>query len=310
MTIVQLEYVVAVDTYRNFSLAAEKCFVTQPTLSMQIQKLEDQLGVILFDRQKKPVIPTLIGTQLIEQARTIINESRKIKNLIAQYKGEVAGELRLGIIPTVAPYLLPLFLPDFLNSFPAIQLVIEELTTEEILVRLNKDLLDIGILATPIANEKYNELPLYQEKMLAYVSPLHRYNGNPEVDLSQVKENEVWLLSQGHCFRSQALQLCNQFNTGNHQHHFVFESGSIETIIKILQHHSGLTIVPETAALYMSAEQKLGLKPIKGSSPGRQISIISRRTFLKQNTVTALAQCIDKNLPKAIKDNQLNVLPI
>ncbi len=309
MTITQLEYIVAVDTYKSFSLAAEKCFVTQPTLSMQIQKLEDQLGVVLFDRQKKPIMTTAIGVQIIEQARTVISESKKIKGLIAQFKGEVAGDLHVGIIPTVAPYLLPLFLPDFLSSFPGINLVIEELTTDEILNRLNKDLLDIGILATPLNQANYSELPLYQEKMLAYISPLHPYSNKTEVDLSQVKENEVWLLSKGHCFRSQALQLCEQFNNGE-AHHFVFESGSIETIIKILQQHKGLTIVPETAALFMDNEQKKQLKSIKGHEPGRQISIISRRTFLKQNTISALADCINKNLPEHIKKNQLQVLPI
>lgn len=310
MTITQLEYIAAVDTYKSFSLAADKCFVTQPTLSMQIQKLEDQLGVLLFDRQKKPILTTAIGIQVIEQARTIINESKKIKSLISQFKGDVSGDLHLGIIPTVAPYLLPLFLPDFLASFPSVNLVVEELSTEEILNRLNKDLLDIGILATPIAHAKYEELPLYQEKMLAYTSPLHPFSDKNEVDLSTVKENEVWLLSKGHCFRDQALQLCAQLNNPDLPHHFVFESGSLETIIKILHHHSGLTIVPETAALFMDEKQQKQLKKIMGTEPGRQISIISRRSFLQQSTVAALSNCIQKNLPEHIRNNKLEILPV
>ncbi len=310
MTITQLEYITAVDTYRSFSLAAEKCFVTQPTLSMQIQKLEDQLGVILFDRQKKPIMTTRIGEQIIEQARTIIRESKKIKSLIAEHKGEVAGELHVGILPTIAPYLLPLFLPDFLKQHPGVQLNIEELTTEEIVNRLNKDLIDIGILATPYEKGKFNEIPLYQEKMLAYVSPIHPLYKAKEVDLNTIEAKDIWLLSKGHCFRSQALQLCNMQKDENGNQNFVFESGSIETIIKILANHSGITIVPEMAVMYMDDELKKGIKPIKFHQPGRQISIVSRRSFVKQNTTKALQDSIVEKLPKFILANKLDILPV
>lgn len=310
MTIVQLEYIVAVDTYRSFSLAAGKCFVTQPTLSMQIQKLEDQLGVILFDRQKKPIMTTKVGEQIIEQARTIIRESKVIKSIIAEYKGELGGDLHIGILPTIAPYLLPLFLPDFLNKYPSVRLTVEELTTDEIVNRLNKDLIDIGILATPFEQGKFNEIPLYQEKMLAYVSPLHPFYNQEAIDISLIDSKDIWLLSKGHCFRGQTLQLCNMQKDENGNQNFVFESGSIETIIKILASHSGVTIVPEMAGLYMDKELKKGLKPIKSHQPGRQISLVSRRSFLKQNSTRALEECILINLPALIRENVLEIIPV
>ncbi|MES2628168.1 MAG: LysR substrate-binding domain-containing protein [Bacteroidota bacterium] len=310
MTITQLEYIIAVDTYRSFSQAAEKCFVTQPTLSMQIQKLEDQFGVLLFDRQKKPVMTTEIGEQIIEQARTIIRESKKIKSLIADHKGEVSGELHVGILPTIAPYLLPLFLPSFLEKFTGVQLNIEELTTDEIISRLNKDQLDIGILATPFDKGRFNEIPLYQEKMLAYVSPLHPFFTQTSIDLTTIEPKDIWLLSKGHCFRNQALQLCNMQKDGNASAHFTFESGSIETIIKILDHHRGITIVPEMAGMYLNTDQKKGLKPFSKNEPGRQISIVSRRSFLKQNTIQALQESVMDKLPKGIKENVLEILAV
>lgn len=310
MTITQLEYIIAVDSFRSFSVAAEKCFVTQPTLSMQIQKLEDQLGVLLFDRQKKPVMTTEIGAQIIEQARTIISESKKIKSLIATHKGEIAGELHVGILPTIAPYLLPLFLTDFLKKYPDVQLNIEELTTDEIIQRLNKDLIDVGILATPIEKARFNEIPLYQEKMLAYVSPFHPLWNKKEIDLNAIDPKDIWLLSKGHCFRSQALQLCSMNKDINAAQHFVFESGSIETIIKILNNHSGITIVPEMAGLYMDKDILKGLKPISSQQPGRQISLISKRSFVKQNTTKALTETIVSRLPAHIKNNDLNILPV
>ncbi len=308
MTITQLEYIAAVDSYKSFSLAAEKCFVTQPTLSMQIQKLEDQLGVTIFDRQKKPIVATSIGEQIIEQARTIIRESRKIKALIADHKGEVAGELHVGILPTIAPYLLPLFLPDFIKSYESVHLHIEELTTDEIINRLNKDLIDIGILATPIDRGNFNTIPLYQEKMLVYVSPLHPLYGAKEIELSEIDSRDIWLLSKGHCFRAQTLELCNLQDYKSQQ--FVFESGSIETIIKILNKQRGVTIVPEMAALFMEENLKQGLKPIKNQHPGRQISIVSRRAFVKQNTTKALQEGILKVLPASILSNKLDILTV
>lgn len=310
MTIVQLEYVIAVDTYKSFSIAAEKCFVTQPTLSMQIQKLEQQLGVVLFDRQKKPLMTTAIGEQIIEQSRIIIRESKKIKDLISEHKGQIAGELHVGILPTIAPYLLPIFLPDFIEKFPAVQLIVEELTTDEISHRLNKDLLDIGILATPFDKGKFNETHLYEEKMLAFVSPLHPLFKSKSIDLEKVDPQDIWLLSKGHCLRSQALKICKLKADDGEAGNFVFESGSLETIIKILTKHRGITIVPETAALSMDDELKKSLKTIEGVQQGRQISIISRRSFLKQNTIKALQDSILERLPAHIRENKLDVLPV
>ena len=181
MTITQLEYIIALDTHRNFVNAADSCFVTQPTLSMQIQKLEDELGVKVFDRSKQPVVPTHIGEDIIAQARNVLKEHSKIIELIQDEKGIIKGNLRLGIIPTVAPYLIPRFLVKFLNKYPDVNLVVNELTTEQIIYQLKNDLLDCGIMASPIKDKNLNEEVLYYEEFVAYVAPSNKLSTQNEI---------------------------------------------------------------------------------------------------------------------------------
>ncbi|HLN95343.1 MAG TPA: LysR family transcriptional regulator, partial [Flavobacterium sp.] len=173
MTITQLQYVLAVAEHRNFTLAADKCFVTQPTLSMQIQKVEDELGVLIFDRSKKPIQLTDIGQKIVAQAKNIVNEADRIKDIVDQQKGFIGGEFRLGIIPTIMPTLLPMFLKSFNNRYPKVKLIIEELTTEEIITRLKNGHLDAAIAATPLEEEKIKEVVLYFEPFVAYVPSSH-----------------------------------------------------------------------------------------------------------------------------------------
>jgi LysR family transcriptional regulator, hydrogen peroxide-inducible genes activator len=173
ITLTQLSYVTAVAQTRNFGLAAKTCFISQPTLSMQIQKLEDDLEVTLFDRSKKPVEPTAIGQRIIEQAQVVLQEAKRIEELIKEEKGEISGEFKLGIIPTLAPYLLPLFLKNFTTVYPAVNLIVEEMQTQKIIKMLKEDKIDGGILVTPLNHKGIVEWPIFNDPFLAYLAPKH-----------------------------------------------------------------------------------------------------------------------------------------
>jgi len=309
VSLVQMEYILAVAKEQSFSKAAETCFVTQPTLSMQISKVEQEMDVILFDRSKKPVIPTEIGLKLIEQAKIILQESKKLKDIIADDRAEISGKLSIGIIPTVAPYLLPIIIPEILNHYPNLQLHVQEITTEEILAQLQEDEIDLGILATPLNNKSVNEHPLYIERMLLYMSETHPFYNLDEVDINLVNPNEVWLLQKGHCFRNQVVNLCSRLKDLKDEH-FVFESGSIETLIRMVDRYKGMTFIPEMAYLLLNDIQKKRIKSIRKENPGRQISIVTRRSYHKQKLVELLGEIVKDNIPEEIKNTSANVISI
>ncbi|MGB0166846.1 MAG: hydrogen peroxide-inducible genes activator [Luteibaculum sp.] len=311
MTLIQLEYAIAVHDMKSFSKASEKCFVTQPTLSMQIQKLEEELDVVLFDRKKKPLKTTEIGELIIEQARNVISTGKGIKDVVAQYKKQVHGELKVGIIPTVSPYLLPLFLPQFLSENPDLKIQIEERTTEEIVKALQEDHLDVGILATPLKNPRITEYPIYAEGMFFYVSPNHPLFVRKEIDVNSIDRKDVWLLNHGHCFRNQVLNLCEHLRE-NESGIFAFESGSLETIVKIIDGHNGITILPESALYSLTEKQKKNVRPIstRGKAPGREISLVVSRTYLKQSLIKLLGDKIQSSIPEQLKQNQLRIIEI
>src|SRR5690606_27606673 len=227
MTITQLQYILAVAEHRNFTLAAEKSFVTQPTLSMQIQKVEEELGVLIFDRSKKPIQLTDIGQNIVTQAKSIVNEAGRIKDIVDQEKGFIGGEFRLGIIPTVMPTLLPMFLNNFIKKYPKVRLIIEELTTQEIIARLANGHLDAAIAATPLGEEKIKGIVLYYEPFDAYLPEHHRNFEKDEIEVTDLNPDEILLLRDGHCFREGVLNLCNIANPGTK---FQIESGSFETL--------------------------------------------------------------------------------
>src|ERR1700733_11660793 len=202
MTITQLEYVVAIDTYRSFVSAADKCFVTQPTLSMQIQKLEDTLGVKIFDRSKQPVIPTEIGSEIIAQARVMLSEAEKIKEIISDRQRELSGELKVGIIPTIAPYILPKILHGFIEKYPAVKLIVWEQTTETIIQQLKLGMIDCGILSTPLHENNLTELPVFYENFVAYVSKNSTLSKKKTISPDDIDMEEIWILNEGHCMRA------------------------------------------------------------------------------------------------------------
>lgn len=302
-SLVQLEYIVAVDTYQQFSIAAEKCFVTQPTLSMQIKKLENDLDVVIFDRTKQPVVATEIGKKIIEQARNILSESKKINEIVLTNKNSVTGELRIGVIPSVAPYLLPLFIGKLSRKHPDLDITIRELITEEILEEIEKETLDVGILSTPIPNEGFIEDPIYYEKIFIYCHPSHPFYQQKEVTLKELSTENVWLLSQGHCFRSQVINIC-ALKKEAHQLPFRYESASIETLVKMVDKEGGLTLIPELAVNDLTPTKQKGVKSIKNLSPVREIGLVTNRIFVKYSILEALKKNLQAALPNEIQHKE------
>src|SRR6201990_2903828 len=244
MTFVQLEYIVAVDTYRHFATAAGHCFVTQPTLGMQMQKLEEDLGLKLFDRSKQPVIPTEAGREIIEQARKILSEKAVINELVQDKKGVLTGELRIGIIPTLAPYLLPLFIQSFTAKYPQIKLVITEMTTEVVVARLREGRIDVGILVTPLQENGIREQVLFYEELLVYVSRKNAAYKKQYMLAQDIDPNKLWLLEEGHCFRSQIVRLCELRKASKEGSHFDYEDGSLETLRRVGELTDGTRNLP------------------------------------------------------------------
>jgi LysR family hydrogen peroxide-inducible transcriptional activator len=296
MTIQQLEYLIAVDKFRHFGNAAESCFVTQPTLSAQLSKLERGLGVILFDRSKMPVIPTEIGVQIIAQAKRVLSESKGIFELVAQLKGDISGVVKLGIIPTLAPYLLHLFIRNFVEKYPKVNLVVQEMVTEEVVKKLKNDELDLGIVVTPLDETGILEKPMFYEKFYAYLSQNHPLLSEEFFDPEKVKKEDFWVLQQGHCFRNQVLNLCDQSMSGPKNFHY--ESGSLEGLRNMVNRYQGVTLLPELATLELSAEEKSRLRPFQGIPPTREVSIILSRSFLKQKLVELLFNEISAVVPQ------------
>lgn len=296
MTITQLEYIIAVDTYRSFGEAAKKCFVTQPTLSMQIKKLEEELNILIFDRSKKPVLTTDIGRKIVEQARVTVLEASRIKEVIHNQKDEVEGLLRVGIIPTLSPYLLPIFITNFTDKYPDVTVSVEELLTEQIVEKLDHDLLDLGILVTPLKVPSLVEVPLFYESFVAYTSPNYPLIQKTNVSFKDLNLNDIWLLKEGHCFRNQVMNICgDKLESPDHQLHF--ESGSLETLIKIVDRQYGFTLLPELATLDFPKEKQQFLKPFSHPQPIREVSLIIHRTFLKRKLIELFRAEIINSLP-------------
>ena len=307
MTITQLYYVLAVAEHQNFTKAAEKCFVTQPTLSMQIQKLEDQLDIQIFDRSKKPIELTNIGRKIVTQARNIVNESYRIQDIVDQQKGFIGGEFKLGIIPTVMPTLLPMFLKSFIKKHPKVKLKIEELTTEEIITRIKDGHLDAAIAATPLEDDSIKERVLYFEPFVSYIPKGHRLHNNNKIDVSELDINDMLLLEDGHCFRDGVINLCKAFKSHS-EDQFQLESGSIETLIKLSNEGLGMTLLPYLHTLDINDKEKGNLHYFNEPSPAREVSIIYHKSELKMHIIEALQDVISGIIRGAIAFQNVKII--
>jgi len=302
MTLTQLEYIIALDTHRHFVSASEKCFVTQPTLSMQIQKLEEELGVKIFDRTKQPVIPTEIGASIIAQARVSLREAHMIIDLINNQKDKMTGELRVGIIPTLAPYLLPPLFQQMREKYPQLNLVIKETITEEVIHELKNNRLDCGIVVTPLNDLSIKEDILFYEELFVYVSRKNALYNKKYVLANEIDPNQLWLLEEGHCFRSQVLNLCELRKYSDQ--HFKYETGNIETLKRMVDKSDGITILPELAVMEFTQAQMKFVKKLKEPSPAREVSLVTHRDHLKTKLIKTLKEEILTIVPKPMQKLQ------
>ena len=307
MTITQLHYVLAVAEHKNFTLAAEKCFVTQPTLSMQIQKIEEELNILIFDRSKKPIQLTAIGQKIVEQAKNIVNEAGKIKDIVEFQKGFIGGEFRIGIIPTIMPTLLPMFLNNFIKKYPKIKLIIEELNTDEIITRLKNGHLDAAIAATPLEDEKIKEIVLYYEPFVAYIPENFAISQKNEIEVSDLNIEDILLLQDGHCFRDGILNLCKNQNPDS-RNSFQLESGSFETLIKLADEGLGTTLLPYLHTLDLKEKDKSKLRHFKEPKPAREVSLIYPKSELKIHIIDALKNTISGIVKGAIAFQNVQII--
>lgn len=305
MTIQQLEYIIAVDNYRHFAKAAEACYVTQPTLSMMIQKLEDELDVKIFDRMMQPVVPTEIGRKIIKQAHISINQFNLIKELVDNEKDILTGDFKLGIIPTIAAYLVPELLRLVSRSETDINLLMQEIPTSVMVESILNGKIDGGLAATPLKNPLLLEIPVYYEKFYAYISPEDDASGDEEIDLSNVDIQKIWLLDNVHCLRGQVESLCKRKKENGRRRTINYESGSLDTLINIVDYNGGLTIIPEMTAMSLPEEKQNNLRKIKGDVSVREISLVVSCNFVRQKMAGAITELIKKSVPKSMQDPAL-----
>jgi len=308
MTLTQLRYVVAVDKYRHFATAAEKSYVTQPTLSMQIHKLEDELGITIFDRSKSPVVPTVIGERIIEQAKIALKESKQISDIANFKENELRGTFRVGIIPTIAPYLIPLFLRSFMKKYPLVELVIEEILTREVLEKLGNDQLDAAIIATPTEQSHIYTEDLFVEPFLGYLSHSHPLIDKEKLTVDDLDRTNLWLLDEGHCFRDQAVKICGEKGTENNRA-IEFKSGNLETLKKLVEQNFGMTLLPWTAIQEFDAScANAVVKEFEDPVPSRKVRLIYGRKHLKQTVIKAFKDSICDSIPSELKTTEKKVL--
>ena len=298
MTIIQLQYLIEVANCGSFSGASERCFVTQPSLSMQIKALEDELGVVLLDRSKKPVIPTDAGNVVIAQAQETLRAYNYIRESVAELKGETSGKLRLGVIPTIAPYLLHKFIPDFVKEFPRVELEIREMITADIIEALKHDNIDAAIVASGTCGDSIVEHDLFSDRFYAYVSPENQLFERTNIRIEDIDLKDLILLSRGNCMRDQIIELCQARRSV--PSHYYFESGSLDTLMRIVDCTACLTIIPEMALEYIPAERRAQVKTLAKGATSRRIAIVVRRTYVKNSIISALESTImAKAAPKA-----------
>ncbi len=307
MTITQLKYVLSVAEYKNFTVASEHCFVTQPTLSMQIQKLEDELKAKIFNRNKKPIQLTPIGEKIVMQAKIIVDESNRIIDIVDQQKGFIGGEFKLGIIPTIMPTLLPMFLKIFIRKYPKVQLKIEELTTEEIIKKLTDGHLDVGIAATPLENDVIKERLLYHEPFVGYVPEEHRLSSSKKININDLDIDDILLLEDGHCFKDSVVNLCSAYRKKPNST-FQLESGSFNTLIKLSKEGLGMTLLPYLQTLDLSDTDCENLREFEAPVPAREVSLLYHKSQLKIQLIEALKNVIDGVVRGAISFNDIKII--
>ena len=297
MTLQQLEYILAVERYRHFGRAAEACNVTQPTLSAMIGKLEEELNAKLFDRNRQPICPTPVGEQVIRQAKEVLAQADSIKDIVEEEKHSLNGTFRVGILPTIAPYLLPRFFPQLMKKYPTLDIRVREMKTHEIKEALLQGDIDAGILAQIEGLEEYEQTHLFYEKYEGYVSREDTLFAKETLRTSDVASSrDLWLLDEGHCFRDQMVRFCQMKSSQTSQ--LAYNLGSMETFMRMVESGKGITFIPELAVMQLGSEQKELVRPFAIPVPTRQLLLITNRNFIRQTLLDVIVKEIQASVPK------------
>ena len=297
MTLQQLEYILAVDRCRHFGRAADACNVTQPTSSAMIGKLEEELNAKLFDRNRQPICPTPVGEQVIRQAKEVLEQTNRIKDLVEEEKHSLEGTFRVGILPTIAPYLLPRFFPQLMKKYPEMDIRVREMKTHEIKEALLQGDIDAGILATIEGLEEYSQLPLFYEKYVGYVSREDALFHKEVIRTSDIAgSRELWLLDEGHCFRDQMVRFCQMKSSQTSQ--LAYNLGSMETFMRMVESGKGITFIPALAAMQLSESQQELVREFAIPVPTRQLLLITNRNFIRQTLLEVIVKEIQASVPK------------
>lgn len=301
MTLQQLEYLLALEKHGHFGKAAEACNVSQPTLSAMIRQLEEELDVVLFDRTQRPVAPTPIGTEILLSAKRILSESDRLKELVGQSKGETMGLLRLGVIPTVAPYLLPQFFETFRQLYPEVELSVREMRTSTLIPQLRRNEIDVAIMATPLNEPQLLEIPLYYERFYVYVHPSDPLYAKGTLKGSDIPSDRLWLLEESHCFRSQVLNICQLVQTGNAH----YEAGSIDTLVRVVDRNRGYTLIPSLHLPLLPPAKQMQVRPLEEPISVREVAMVVREDFVKESMLNAIADTVKRVVPASMLDKRL-----
>lgn len=296
MTLQQLEYILAVNQFRHFAKAAEYCRVTQPTLSAMIQKLEEELDTRIFDRSQQPVCPTPVGIHIIEQAQNILVQANRIKNIIEEEKHSLTGTFKLGILPTVAPYLLPRFFPQLMKKYPDLDIRVVEMKTNDIKKALQTGEIDAGIVASLAGMEELQQTPLFYEQFFAYVSREDALFNNEVIRTSDLNGEQLWLLDEGHCFRDQLVRFCQMKSARASQ--LAYHLGSVETFMRMVESGKGVTFIPELAVLQLGDAQKELVRSFAIPCPTRQVVLLTNKNFIRHTLLEVLVKEIKLSVPK------------
>jgi LysR family hydrogen peroxide-inducible transcriptional activator len=300
-SIQQLRYLVAVDKYRHFGKAAKSCGVSQPSLSIQIQKVEEEVGFFIFDRNKKPVLPSQRGVLFLEEARNVLRAHGRMLERAQKEGKEIQGRFRLALIPTVLPTLLPLFLETFVSSYPSVMLHIEERTTESCIQALREDRIDAAILATPLHERGVREQPLFYEEFFLFADKNNRLLEHREVDPNDLLADEIWLLKDGHCLRNQIVSFCALGQHTSRYSNLYFEGNSLESLRLLIRSSTGYTLFPQLYVdTFHSNERNTHVRPFCEPVPMREISMVFMRHQWKKDIIVALQSCIEAQLPSTI----------
>ena len=296
MTLQQLEYILAVNQFRHFAKAAEYCRVTQPTLSAMIQKLEEELDTRIFDRSQQPVCPTPVGIHIVEQAQNILVQANRIKNIIEEEKHSLTGTFKLGILPTVAPYLLPRFFPQLMKKYPDLDIRVVEMKTNDIKKALQTGEIDAGIVASLAGMEELQQTPLFYEQFFAYVSREDALFNNEVIRTSDLNGEQLWLLDEGHCFRDQLVRFCQMKSARASQ--LAYHLGSMETFMRMVESGKGVTFIPELAVLQLGDAQKELVRSFAIPCPTRQVVLLTNKNFIRHTLLEVLVKEIKLSVPK------------